>query len=261
MGLQYFEALSPGTIASIVAVLVNRLVTGNEVTGYYKYPFLTTSLPSSIFSDAIVYGFYGCIVGILYTHATKLLKVWVHDWFRAPHNEIGGSDHVAKEHHTEKDSTVFDGSAESVPLMPIKEKKFILKSQPKMSLMECLKARFCLVIRSEAQRATLAGLLAGAIVGGVGIFVPHTMFWGEAQLQNLIDKGRTPLPIFGDGNELRAGFLAHAICMMDPTDHDAIRAGFSIQCSALIAVSKVFVIGLSIGTGIAGGRECCSLAD
>ena len=33
MGLQYFEALSPATIASIVAVLCNRLVTNNDVTG------------------------------------------------------------------------------------------------------------------------------------------------------------------------------------------------------------------------------------
>jgi len=37
MGLQYFEALSPATIASIVAVLCNRLITGNDVTGYYRY--------------------------------------------------------------------------------------------------------------------------------------------------------------------------------------------------------------------------------
>lgn len=37
MGLQYFEALSPATIASIVAVLCNRLLTGNDVTGYYRY--------------------------------------------------------------------------------------------------------------------------------------------------------------------------------------------------------------------------------
>ena len=36
MGLQYFEAISPATIASIVAVLCNRLVTGNDVTGYYR---------------------------------------------------------------------------------------------------------------------------------------------------------------------------------------------------------------------------------
>lgn len=40
MGLQYFEALSPGTIASIVAVLVNRMITGNDVTGMFSYPFL-----------------------------------------------------------------------------------------------------------------------------------------------------------------------------------------------------------------------------
>jgi len=36
MGLQYFEALSPATFASIVAVLCNRLITNNDVTGYYR---------------------------------------------------------------------------------------------------------------------------------------------------------------------------------------------------------------------------------
>ena len=40
MGLQYFEALSPATIASIVAVIFNRIVSGNEVKGYFNYPFL-----------------------------------------------------------------------------------------------------------------------------------------------------------------------------------------------------------------------------
>ena len=57
MGLQYFEALSPATVASIVGVLSNRLITGNEITGYFKYPFLEETLPSSIFMDAIVFGF------------------------------------------------------------------------------------------------------------------------------------------------------------------------------------------------------------
>ena len=36
MGLQYFEALSPATIASIVAVLCNRLLTNNDVTGAFR---------------------------------------------------------------------------------------------------------------------------------------------------------------------------------------------------------------------------------
>jgi H+/Cl- antiporter ClcA len=54
MGLQYFEALSPAIFGSIVAVLTNRMVINNDVTGYYKYPFLTDTLPSTIFWHAII---------------------------------------------------------------------------------------------------------------------------------------------------------------------------------------------------------------
>ena len=37
IGLQHFEALSPATIAPFMAVLVNRMVVGNDMTGKYKY--------------------------------------------------------------------------------------------------------------------------------------------------------------------------------------------------------------------------------
>jgi hypothetical protein len=74
MGLQYFEALSPAVIASIVAVLTNRLVTGNDVDGYYEYPFLNSSLPSEIFTHAIAYGFFGAAIGVFYTKVRELQK-------------------------------------------------------------------------------------------------------------------------------------------------------------------------------------------
>jgi hypothetical protein len=88
----------------------------------------------------------------------------------------------------------------------------------------------------------------------VGIFLPHTLFWGEAQLQNLIDKGRTPLPVFGQENEPTADFLALGYCVIDPSDKDSIRAGFSVGCALAIGVTKTIVIGLSLGTGIIGGH-------
>lgn len=241
MGLQYFEALSPGTIASIVAVLVNRLVTGNDVTGYYSYPFLTTTLPSSIFSSAIVYGFYGCLIGTLYVHGTKTFKMLIHDLFHAPHNDSADQE----------DSGIDDETDDKNHIMVNK----VTKTMTQPTLLGCLRAYFCVVIPNEPKRAMVAGIIAGAVVGVVGIFIPHTMFWGEAQLQNLIDKGRTPLPIFGEGNEPTAAFKHFAFCMVDATDASAIRAGFGVGCSALIAVAKTVVIGLSLGTGIIGGRE------
>jgi H+/Cl- antiporter ClcA len=117
-----------------------------------------------------------------------------------------------------------------------------------------LQSFFCFHIKDEPKRAAVAGTIAGALVGVVGIFLPHTFFYGEAQLQNLIDKGRTPLPVFGEGDAPTAIFTAHALCMIDADDPEAIRAGFSIGCSALISVAKTVVIGMSLGTGIIGGH-------
>jgi len=253
MGLQYFEALSPGTIASIIAVLTNRMVIGNDVTGYFKYPFLSTTLPSSIFTSAVVYGFYGCVVGILYTYGAKLFKTWVHDWFHAPHDDHHhhGPVHSNPAEHADESFEIDNGSAEVSPLMA-KKKRFL---RPKPSFWGRIRSYFCFVIPEEKYRAATAGVIAGALVGAVGIFVPHTMFWGEAQLQNLIDKGRTPLPIFGGDGEATSALIARAVCMIDPKDAAAIRAGFGVECSALIAVTKTIGIGLSLGTGIIGGRE------
>ena len=38
-GLQYFEALTPSVLSSIVAVITNRLIITDDVAGYFKYPF------------------------------------------------------------------------------------------------------------------------------------------------------------------------------------------------------------------------------
>lgn len=244
MGLQYFEALSPATVASIVAVLSNRLVTGNDVTGYFSYPFLTSSLPSSIFIYAIVYGFYGCLIGTLYTHGAKLFKTIVQHCLHAPqqhHNEFKAQD------KSDNDFALANGSEESVPLVAKRIKK---QSSDKNSVWNCVRSYFCFVIPHKPKRAAVAGTLAGAMVGVIGIFVPHVLFYGEAQLQNLIDKGRTPLPIFGDAKDLSA----YAYCLIDAENNEEIRAGFSIACSSLIMVAKTVVIGLSLGTGIIGGQ-------
>ena len=120
-----------------------------------------------------------------------------------------------------------------------------------LSLLKRLYSCGCLVFAKESHRAVAAGALAGFICGWVAIFVPHTLFWGEAQLQNLIDKGRTPLPVFGART---SDLTALGYCIIDPMDPAAIRAGFSIGCSALLSVSKTIVIGLSLGTGIVGGH-------
>jgi H+/Cl- antiporter ClcA len=221
MGLQYFEALSPATIASIVAVLANRLVTGNDVTGYFRYPFLTASLPSSIFTSAIVFGFYGCFVGTFYLFTVKRVKMSVKSWF----HKTERSNHQLTKTHP-------DTVAEKIPLL---EKKYVTGKKNTASQKNVAR---CIEISSKPWRAAVSGAIVGLLVGVIGIFLPHTLFWGEAQLQNLIDKGRTPLPVFGSIEQSPiSGFTKHAFCMINPNDVEAIRAGFGIECASMIVVS------------------------
>jgi H+/Cl- antiporter ClcA len=248
MGLQYFEALSPATIGSIVAVLCNRMVIGNDVTGYYSYPFLTASLPSAIFTSAIVYGLFGAGVGIVYALWVIKLKTWVHDLFHKHHDD----------HHSADQDQTMDLAAgnadERIPLVDGKGKGNVSKHAQIRGVLSSVRKYCCFVIAEEPTRAAVAGTLAGAAVGVIGMFLPHVVFFGEGQLQNLIDKGRTPLPIFGLGDEPTAALTALGFCMIDPTDGAAVRAGYSMGCSASIAIAKIVVTGLSLGTGIIGGH-------
>jgi H+/Cl- antiporter ClcA len=266
-GLQYFEALTPSTISSIVAVITNRLIVNSDVTGYFKYPFLATSLPSSIFTHAIVYGLYGCAVGTTYLVFVLWCKTWVHDWFHAPRE-----DHHEDDPTTENDDDyattgelVTNGSPTDVASeldgllssqkkqFPVVESAQSLASKAKVWIPKVYSLG-CVVLPQEAHRAALAGALAGFLCGWVAIFVPHTLFWGEAQLQSLIDKGRTPLPVIGQTGSPTVDMTALGYCLIDPMDPAAIKAGFSVGCAALISISKTFVIGLSLGTGIIGGH-------
>uniref|UniRef100_A0A6S9AJN7 Chloride channel protein n=1 Tax=Ditylum brightwellii TaxID=49249 RepID=A0A6S9AJN7_9STRA len=252
MGLQYFEALSPATIASIVAVLVNRIVTGNDVSGYFNYPFLTATLPSHIFYIAVLYGLFGAAVGALYSKGCLFLKGWVHDWFHY-------HEHHDEEHGPTKEgghSDINGHHDECVPL--VGEPGVIVTTKPKKGVISaiqcCFKSLTSCYIKHEPTRAAVAGVIAGILVGVICIFLPHQLFWGEAQLQTLIDKGRTPLPVFGQDDEPTAALTAYGYCMIDPEDEEAVAEGFGILCSGAITLTKILTIGLSLGTGIVGGH-------
>jgi len=263
-GLQYFEALSPAIFGSIVAVLCNRMIVGNDVTGYYKYPFLTDTLPSSIFWHAVIFGIYGTGIGIGYAKGVLKLKGWVHDIFHKHdgHHESSPID----EDENEKPPFPPSETLATVTTVSIDEENgFHQESTPlvgKASRVASVDRQGVLArlgsftnhllsfnISHEPYRAAVSGAIAGFLIGVTGIFLPHSMFWGEAQLQNLIDKGRTPLPIFGRGDEPTADLTAWALCLIDSE-----AGGFSMPCSAAITVSKIFVTGLSLGTGIIGGH-------
>ena len=176
MGLQYFEALTPATMASIISVIVNRMVTGDEVKGMFKYPFLSESLPSDIFWVVGIYGLVGSFVGVVYAKGLLWLKHWVHDWFHAPHDDHG-HDLKLQPHHN---------VGESMPLMVGNGNSMMhLHSKPKESCCTWVQKgiqRF-FGIEHEPTRAAVAGVLVGLIVGFICMLLPHNLFWGEAQLQ------------------------------------------------------------------------------
>ena len=235
---QYFEALSPATIASIVAVLINRIVINNDVTGMFQYPFLNETLPSYIFKDAIVYGLFGGVLGIFYLLAVKRIKSVVHHLLDCC---SAGSTEAGKEKQAD----------EITPLFPVANG---LEIPSQSSTDEEAKSKCCDVfagmIPHGPSRAAITGALAGLVVGVTGMFLPHVMFWGEAQLQTMIDKGRTPLPVFGLADEPTSALAALGRCMVSQ-DEDS---GFGIGCSFAIILAKIFVTGVSLGTGIVGGH-------
>lgn len=345
MGLQYFEAFSPATLASIIAVLVNRMVTQDEVKGYFEYPFLKNTLPSHVFYIAIIYGVVGSGIGVTYCKGCLFLKNWVHHWFNhhQKHGNIdsdatrimmeqqdqkdrvdgkgytndlnqsctkqdngngnskyngknpdqvgfvqnimnrivGGShkpslalvdrifsdDYPQNKRHERKEKNDLDKKKKHSSVLEqtdsnerknccntLDEKVYLLKdnidyfdeSPMEIGFFQNIMIR---LISNEQSRATAAGTLAGGIVGVICMFIPHLLFWGEAQLQTIIDRGKTPLPVFSYGDNPTAMMTKYGYCMID---HDG--DSFDTVCAGIITVGKILVIGLSLGTGIVGGH-------
>uniref|UniRef100_A0A7S3VCX7 Chloride channel protein n=1 Tax=Chaetoceros debilis TaxID=122233 RepID=A0A7S3VCX7_9STRA len=263
MGLQYFEALSPAVFASIIAVIVNKLYTGKDVNGYFNYPFMTNTLPSNIVYTALVYGLFGTLVGILYADGVKGLKTWMHDWFHVPHD-----DHNDEEHAEEyfDDDGQMHGEGEHARLVqkgggdyyPNENRMPSRQHFPVAKRVGCWK-RFTTFlghtfgIAHEPTRAAVAGVLAGIFTGIICMLLPHQLFWGEAQLQTLIDRGKTPLPFFELEGETSI-LTYYGYCMVDPQDARAGIEGFSTACAGILSLTKIITIGLGLGTGICGGH-------
>jgi hypothetical protein len=73
--------------------------------------------------------------------------------------------------------------------------------------------------------------------------------------QTLIDKGRTPLPVFEyDEEDPLSKLTAYGYCMINPDDDREQIKGFSIPCTGLMSFTKILTIGLSLGSGICGGH-------
>jgi len=261
-GVQYFEALTPAIMGSIVSVLTNRLIVKNDVTGYYKYPFLTSSLPSYIFWHAIIFGLFGTVLGIMYAKSVLKLKKWVHDIFHYHEDTqlnlpgIAAGKNISGDTDDEETGELdFSAMVESSPLVPKTSQKFkSIEHVDYCSLFNQIVSMSKRGIKSEPHRAAVAGAIAGCLVGVIGMFLPHVMFWGESQLQSLIDKGRTPLPIFGRENEPTADLTAWSRCLVERSNELTFEDGYPLVCSISIVVAKIMTTGLSLGTGIIAGH-------
>lgn len=239
MGLQYFEALNPAVVSSIFAVIFNRIVTGDELKGKFSYPTLRSRLPSDIFFLAILYGLVGCLSGQVYVKACVYVKTKTHDWFHShdEHSHGHGKNHNHKKKETHKLNGASDGKHNENEGFFDKVVLFLQKSPT-------------FVIKHEPRRAAVVGIIAGALVGVISMFLPHNLFWGEAQLQTLLDSGKSRLPVIGGSNENTSDMIAYGYCLPNHLGDE----GFTISCSILIVITKMIVIGLSLGTGIVGGH-------
>lgn len=190
MGLQYFEALSPATISSIFAVLVNRMVTGDDIKGYFNYPYLTKTLPNHIFYIAIVYGAVGSVIGLIYVRTCLSLKSRVHLMFDASFKYNDDSTL-----HNNEAYQIYDGRLEDEK---VKEYDNLVASKKNVKsnygefyekriikpFLVCMKI-ITNIIGTDFKhiQAVLIGSMCGFLVGIICMFVPHSLFWGEAQLQ------------------------------------------------------------------------------
>ena len=129
--------------------------------------FLPKSLPTGTLHVAVVYGLVGTLLGALYADGCLYFKSWVRDRFQSHEKPINDD---------ERHKYVNNDIDEAQPL-----KGHVGVRHEKTSNESC--SFLGMGIAHEPTRAGVAGILVGIIVGVIGMFLPHSLFWGEAQLQ------------------------------------------------------------------------------
>ncbi len=95
--------------------------------------------------------------------------------------------------------------------------------------------------RGAAARLALR-VATGALIGAIGVYFPHSLFWGDEQLQSIIDDGKTPL---------KWVWRSAALDEFAWTKSEGQRI---THTGALgLAAAKILAIALSLGGGFPGG--------
>jgi len=261
MGLQYFEALSPATVSSVVAVVTNRLIlkSDNMTAAHLQYKPPGDFFTVKICSLAIIYGLYGAAIGIFYAAAVMKVHGSIISWLQAP-----DTSDCESQVNVDDDGSLDYKQCYSPEQTPLVETRTLLEKPSWEQKQRSFAAKKCFwyvrklcsypMMLSGPLRAMLGGAFSGGLCGLIAMFVPHTLFWGEEQLQSLLDSGRTPLPVFGQAGDVTADLTSMGFCLIDSANAEAVEAGLSLQCSMLLLVSKAIAIGLSLGTGMIGGH-------
>jgi len=210
-GMQYFEALSPAAVASVAALFTRCVMLGEPLRGKYVYELAAASSPLVDLGMALAAGVAG---GLMATAMTALFR----------RVKFGGLAIVAWAGR----------SARPAPEEPPAPHGSGWCKQDDDGARSARR-------REMAARLALR-VATGALIGMLGVYFPHSLFWGDEQLQSIIDDGQTPLKWLWRSSAL---------------DRLAVTPTKGVHISHLgalgLAVAKVCAIALSLGGGFPGG--------
>ena len=205
-GMQYFEALSPAAIASVAALFTRCILLQEPLRGKYTYGQEQQESPLADLAMSLGCGLAGGLLAVALTGIFRWSK-----WAGAAATTAGERGCACGK---ERDG---GGDEDSGGCGGRRELRGVL-------------ARLALRVAT------------GAAIGAVGVLFPHSLFWGDEQLQSIIDDGRTPLKWLW-----RSSALDRFAVVKSEGEH------ISHEAALGLALAKTLAIALSLGGAFPGG--------
>jgi len=180
--IQFYEALSPSIMASVIAVFINYLIAWEELGGHLVFPQFTHVYAYHMLQGAVI-GVFGSLIAAVWAVGTYHLKHKVHDiikWWRG--------------------MMVF---------------------------------------------LTLAGGIIGSVIG---MMYPLTLFWGEDEMQVILDRGSTIDPF---GKQIDSWYQPWMGAIIIP--NDAGGPNFTWHDYLQIGIFKMIATSVQIAVGYPAG--------